>query len=119
MLELSEDPVRLYLKEIGGINLLDTDREFWLATRMEAVRRIETLSRGHPLAWDEAGASKRRRRLEKRPSARRIYRAFYDELEIAWKRVLEDTRRLQRVCPDLALILSEAQMLRYTWDADE
>ena len=30
MVELSEDPVRLYLKEIGGIDLLDTDREFWL-----------------------------------------------------------------------------------------
>ncbi len=42
MVELSEDPVRLYLKEIGGIDLLDTDREFWLASRMEAVRRIET-----------------------------------------------------------------------------
>ncbi len=50
MVELSEDPVRLYLKEIGGIDLLDTDREFWLATRLEAARRIEMLSRGHPLA---------------------------------------------------------------------
>ena len=99
MVELSEDPVRLYLKEIGGIDLLDTDREFWLASRMEAVRRIETLSRGHPLAWDEAGASKRRTRSETRPSARRIYRAFYDELEIAWKRVLEDTSRLQYALP--------------------
>ena len=37
MMELSEDPVRLYLKEIGGIELLDTDREFWLATRLEAA----------------------------------------------------------------------------------
>ena len=64
MVELSEDPVRLYLKEIGGIDLLDTDQEFWLATRLEAVRRIETLSRGHPLAWDEAGASKRRTRAK-------------------------------------------------------
>jgi RNA polymerase primary sigma factor len=118
MVELSEDPVRLYLKEIGGIDLLDTDREFWLASRMEAVRRIETLSRGHPLAWDEAGASKLRTRPEKRPSARRIYHAFYDELEIAWRRVLEDTHRLQHPCPDLALILTEAQMLRHTWDAD-
>ena len=84
---------------------------------MEAVRRIETLSRGHPLAWDEAGASKRRTRSETRPSARRIYRAFYDELEIAWRRVLEDTSRLQYPCPDLALILTEAQMLRHTWDS--
>jgi hypothetical protein len=33
VMELSEDPVRLYLKEIGGIDLLDTDREFWLASQ--------------------------------------------------------------------------------------
>src|SRR5574341_253603 len=50
MMELSEDPVRLYLKEIGGIELLDTDREFWLSTRLDAIRRIDLLSRSHPLA---------------------------------------------------------------------
>ena len=31
--------------------------------------------------------------------------------------MLEDTSRLQHACPDLALILSEAQMLRQTWDS--
>jgi len=34
-IELSEDPVRLYLKEIGQINLLDADSEFRLAARIE------------------------------------------------------------------------------------
>ena len=36
-IELSEDPVRLYLKEIGQINLLDADSEFRLAARIEAA----------------------------------------------------------------------------------
>ncbi len=40
-LELSEDPVRLYLKEIGQIHLLDADSEFRLAVRIEALVRIE------------------------------------------------------------------------------
>ncbi len=39
-MELSEDPVRLYLKEIGQIHLLDADSEFRLAARIEAERRI-------------------------------------------------------------------------------
>jgi RNA polymerase primary sigma factor len=112
MVELSEDPVRLYLKEIGGIELLDTDREFWLSTRLEAVRRIELLGRGHPLA------RKGTESYERRPVPSNIYRALYDELETAWKRVLEDTTRLGHACPDLALSLSEAQMLRQTWDID-
>ena len=111
MVELSEDPVRLYLKEIGGIELLDTDREFWLSTRLEAARRIETLGRGHPLARQGSGG------IDRRPVARNIYRALYDDLEIAWKRVIEDTRRLGFSCPDLELTQAEAQMLRQTWDS--
>ena len=46
--ELSEDPVRLYLKEIGGIELLDPDLEFWLATCIEAARRTDMFSRRQP-----------------------------------------------------------------------
>src|SRR3972149_4584264 len=38
--ELADDPVRLYLKEIGRVELLGPDQELWLAVRMEAVRRI-------------------------------------------------------------------------------
>ncbi len=107
VMELSEDPVRLYLKEIGGIELLDTDREFWLATRLETARRLESISRVHPLA--RRGDS----------PAQSIYRAMYDELVTAWKRLKEDTDRLGQHCPDLILILSEAQMLRQTWSSDQ
>jgi RNA polymerase primary sigma factor len=112
MLELSEDPVRLYLKEIGGIELLDTDREFWLSTCLEAGRRIDTLGRSHPLARRSLDGS------ERRPAAHNVYEALYDELKIAWRRVLEDTHRLGYECPDLALSLGEAQMLRQTWNID-
>ena len=41
--ELSEDPVRLYLKEIGQIHLLDADSEFRLAAMIEAERLMVTL----------------------------------------------------------------------------
>ena len=106
VMELSEDPVRLYLKEIGEIDLLDADQEFWLATRLEAARRIEVLSRGHPI-------------VRKGDSVRRsVYLALFDELVTAWKRLLEDTQRLGYDCPDLMLILGEAQMLRQTWNSD-
>src|SRR4030043_1441028 len=80
--ELGEDPVRLYLREIGEIELLSVDHEFWLATRIEAARRVNVLNRGHPLA----------------PGGRQysmsIYQALFDELVTAWKRLAEDTQRL-------------------------
>ncbi len=104
--ELSDDPVRLYLKEIGGIDLLDPDQEFWLATQMDASRRVESLKRQHPLI----------RKGDSLP--RGIYTALYEELLTAWKRVEEDTLRLGFDLPDLSLILGEAQMLRQTWAAD-
>jgi RNA polymerase primary sigma factor len=106
VVELSDDPVRLYLKEIGGIDLLDPNQEFWLATQMEASRRVESLTRQHPL-------------IQKGDSLPRgIYKALYEELVTAWKRVVEDTARLGFDLPDLRLILGEAQMLRQTWASD-
>jgi hypothetical protein len=45
--ELGDDPVRLYLKEIGEIDLLETDHEFWLAAQIETARRVDALTRGH------------------------------------------------------------------------
>jgi RNA polymerase primary sigma factor len=129
--EIGEDPVRLYLKEIGNIELLSPDQEFWLAARLEAVRRLNLLTRQHPLARkphaqftlpvDPAD------RLEQ-PSEddvshkanfyRQVYRALYQELTTSWSRVLEDTLRLGYDCPDLELTLIEAQMLRSAWQSD-
>ena len=103
--ELGEDPVRLYLKEIGEIELLDTDHEFWLAARIEAARRVDVLKRSHPLAVSGRGY------------ATSIYKALFDELITASKRLIEDTQRLGQACPDLQLILGEAQMLRQTWSS--
>src|ERR1044072_2034092 len=46
--ELSEDPVRLYLREIGQVKLLDSDSEFRLATMIEANRFVIMLRRRPP-----------------------------------------------------------------------
>jgi RNA polymerase primary sigma factor len=106
VVELGEDPVRLYLKEIGEIDLLEVDHEFWLAARIEVSRRIDVLSRGHPIA----------RKGSSLPHS--IYNAMYDEVLTGWKRFIEDTNRFGYDCPDLDLILSEAQMLRNTWHSN-
>jgi RNA polymerase primary sigma factor len=105
--ELGEDPVRLYLREIGEIELLTVDHEFWLATRIEAARRVDVLNRGHPLA------------RRGRHYSTSIYRALYDELVIGWKRLVEDTRRLGYDRPDLIPIIIEARNLRQSWASDK
>ncbi len=104
--ELGEDPVRLYLREIGEIELLSVDHEFWLATRIEAARRVNVLTRDHPIA------------RRGRHYSDGIYRALFDELVIGWKRVEEDTQRLGYDLPDLTEIHKEANALRKSWSSD-
>lgn len=107
-LELSEDPVRLYLKEIGQINLLDADSEFRLAARIEAEQYL--LSQTHKLAGT------RKTTLPIQP----VYLAVIDDLLTNWQSFLDDLQQLQRTdIPDLSLILSEAQMLRRQWNSNE
>lgn len=118
--EISEDPVRLYLKEIGNIDLLDPDQEFWLATRLEAAHHLELLGqqllrsgkepapvppKGHEPLKDFAAIL----------PVRDLYRAIYKDLTISWKRLLEDTNRLGFNCPDLHLVVAEATVLHITW----
>jgi RNA polymerase primary sigma factor len=119
MTEIGEDSVKLYLKEIGNIELLSPDQEFWLATCLEGPKRLDLLSRQHPLARDDSLSADDKAEIDSWiPVARPIYHAMYEDLTTAWSRVVQDTCRLGYDCPDLGLILTEAQMLRKTWQSD-
>jgi RNA polymerase primary sigma factor len=106
-LELSEDPVRLYLKEIGQIHLLDADSEFRLAARIEAEVRIETLKNHAKPDLPAVG------------HYRALFVGVITDLLTSWARLQEDATRIgQTDCPDLALTLAEAQLLRRSWQAE-
>ena len=106
LLEFGDDPVRLYLKEIGRVELLDPNREFWLSTRMEASRRIEQISSQHPIA------------VRKHSGEGGAYRALFSEMQTAWKRLGEDVQRIGYEPPEILSMLEEARGLRVTWDRD-
>ncbi|MCX6056282.1 MAG: sigma-70 family RNA polymerase sigma factor [Chloroflexi bacterium] len=107
-LELSEDPVRLYLKEIGQIHLLDADSEFRLAARIEALVRVEAVA-NH--VKPEIGTEGHYRSL---------FIGIATDLLTSWTRLQEDAQRIGKTeCPDLALTLAESQLLRRTWQADD
>ncbi|HSQ39979.1 MAG TPA: sigma-70 family RNA polymerase sigma factor, partial [Anaerolineales bacterium] len=100
--ELSDDPVRLYLREIGLVKLLDVDSEFRLSTCIEAERLL--------LTW-------RRRPLRKGVGpACSVYHALIHELDTSWNRLSEDAEHLEADLPDLALALVEAQSLHAGWE---
>jgi len=104
--ETSDDPVRLYLKEIGRVDLLSSDQEMWLAVRMAAVERLKGLMLGRAQKSDEAPLTAG-------------HLALFDDLRTGWKRLNEDSKRMGETEPDIGLTLAEALQLRQTWESDE
>src|SRR5574341_1218614 len=105
--ELADDPVRMYLKEIGQVPLLDSDREVWLATQMLAAQRIHQLK--------EKGVDPKTK-SPLTPTV--ICLTLFDELDLDWKRLHEDTRKHKSSQFDLGTLLQEAQALRQNWNSD-
>ena len=103
--EMSEDPVRLYLREIGQVKLLDAPGEFRLAA-MLAGRRMVVLTI-------------RRRRMGRKghdSATKVVYRFLISDLLTAWTRLGEDAERLGHAVPDAGLLLAEAQSLHRGWE---
>ncbi len=111
--EFSEDPVRLYLREIGLVKLLDSDSEFRLSTMIEAQRLMKTLQR----RLEKHTAAQPRSETRMTPF-KNIYRAVVDDLLVSLRRFEEDAGRLDVHVPDMALVLASAQVLRHGWDID-
>jgi RNA polymerase primary sigma factor len=105
--ELSEDPVRLYLKEIGQIHLLDADSEFRLAAMIEADRLIGVLQQ-------HVGAADGTVNYEA------LFANLAERAIVSWNRLIEDAHSFnQGEPPDLSLVLAESQQLRRAWQIPE
>ena len=100
---LRDDPVQMYLNDIGTIDLLDVHQEFWLGARLLSTRRIGRLKREHPTVDT------------KNPHEGDLYGAIYDDLQVMFRRIEEDVKRLQMDCPDWMEIIMEARQLRTAW----
>lgn len=106
--DVNEDPVRLYLKEIGRIDLLDADSEFRLAARIEAERLVEQI------------IIKSSRTKKDEGYFTEIFEMIADTLYTSWNSLEEEVKKLDVDSPpDLDLILLESQVLRRQWQADE
>jgi hypothetical protein len=83
---LADDPVRMYLKEIGQVTLLDTNRETWLSIQMAAEQLLQmlmdTLSRVDEL--DHEGGL---------PDPVQVVDLAYQHVKRNWEEVVEASNR--------------------------
>ena len=105
ILAITDDPVKLYLREIGQIELLDTDQEFWLASRIKGHMQVQ-----------EARVA-----LEKDSENpdQAVLLAILQNLQAVFKELPTSSKSPALPVPDLTLLLAEAQLLREKWDLDE
>jgi RNA polymerase primary sigma factor len=105
LLSSGNDPVRLYLLEIGRIELLTADHEFWLAAQLRAQNYIKKIKR-------KIGKSET-------PLPNAMMLAVCERITSLCVELQKITEEQHLILPDYTLCLSEAQMLRQTWQVDE
>jgi len=98
--DLSDDPVRMYLKEIGQVRLLESQQEVWLAIQMSAPEQLARV----------------RDRLQtagkKLPHPDELMLGVYEDFTTAWGQFEKTARKAHMKKVDLKNLIGEARTLR-------
>jgi len=99
--EVTDDPVRMYLREIGRVPLLEPHQEVWLSTQREAAAHLNDLQ------------ARLSQQGEGPPTGEETLTALLISLCGVWSAVLKNCKRLNLPPPDLAALVNEARALRH------
>ena len=97
----ADDPVRMYLKEIGQVQLLDPDRETWLSSQIAAYNWLQH----------------RRQQMGEDAEPVDLVAVIYDHLLEHWAAVQEQLRAFEVEPPEIDSLIDEVQTLRRNWDS--
>ncbi len=112
---LADDPVRMYLKEIGQVTLLDTNRETWLSAQIAAEQLYQTLLDDLSAVEGEGAVTED----ERVPEPREIAEAAYAHVRKNWMDVLTGLKGFKNVAPpDFARLIGEVQFMMDNPDAN-
>lgn len=99
--EAINDPVRIYLREIGRVPLLEPHQEIWLSTQQEAAIYLKNL---------QARLNKQSGRT---PTGREILIVLLDSLREEWSAMCKNCRKLSIASPDMVALAGEARAIRH------
>ncbi len=111
----SDDPVRQYLKEIGQVPLLDSNREMWLSAIITAERLIDEITDNLSTVRDEDDNVIEEREV---PSRQAVMEKVCEHITVNWDAVLQNGEQFEYGPPDLRGIVDEAQLIAENWDID-
>lgn len=109
----ADDPVRMYLKEIGQVPLLDTNREMWLSIQVATETLLNELT-------DELASLDRIDDADEKglPSPVDIVRHAYQFLNQEWDEAADMSQKFKPDMPDLREFIDEVQQITDNWDQD-
>ena len=101
--ELANDPVRMYLKEIGQVQLLDPDQEIWLSAQMSADNLLTQIQ--HTFSSSDGRSV----------STRDALAMLAIQAVEAWQDALVIAKDFGAEQPDFTALLHEAEQLKQAW----
>jgi RNA polymerase primary sigma factor len=100
-LDAIDDPVRIYLREIGRVPLLEPHQEVWLSTQREAAIHLQDLK------------GRLNEQNERVPTEQEILTGLLVSLRQEWSATLKKCKELDLPLPDLAALADEASAIRH------
>jgi RNA polymerase primary sigma factor len=98
--DLGDDPVRMYLKEIGQVRLLESQQEVWLAIQMGAGEHLQQVR------------ARLQAQYKKAPHPDELMIAIYEDFVKAWRQFEKASRKAHMKKVDLKTLIEEARSLR-------
>ncbi len=105
---LADDPVRMYLKEIGHVPLLDTNRETWLSTQVMAERLLQSFMDTLSAADSSEGL----------PDPVAVVQLAYEYVKRGWEEVVEGAMAFNVETPELPAMIDEVNLIADEWNVD-
>ena len=108
VMTMADDPVRMYLKEIGQVPLLDTNRETWLSIHIAAEHQLQAVIDSLSAVQDGEDPGL--------PEPTHVIELVYEEILRSWDEVVEGGIAFKTDAPDLTKLIDEIMLIQDTWD---
>ena len=105
--DLGDDPVRMYLKEIGQVRLLETQQEIWLAIQMSATRYLQRVR------------ETLKEELERAPHSDDLIVGVYEDFATQWRHFEKAGHKAHMQKIEYHALVAEAHALRLGAANDE